>query len=186
MIDETKRIRTKTYEKPMNLHLYIPPASAHPPGVLKSIIFGNLQRYRWHNSSTDDYIAQVRRFAERLVARGHSQETVRQNCLEAAKSIDTIERAGRLRRDDADPSNTLFFHWEYHPRGISRQLIRREYKEHCDGKTGFARMVVAFSRPRNLRDAIIKSKLPDKEGENVSDVYAKMNAGATGENLFEV
>jgi hypothetical protein len=26
----------------MNLYLYIPPASAHPPGMLKSIVYGNL------------------------------------------------------------------------------------------------------------------------------------------------
>jgi len=31
---------TKTFQKPTNLHLYIPPNSAHPSGVLKSIIYG--------------------------------------------------------------------------------------------------------------------------------------------------
>ena len=30
-------ITTKTFVKPMNLHLYIPPLSAHPHGVLKSL-----------------------------------------------------------------------------------------------------------------------------------------------------
>ena len=42
---DTHRIATKTYQKPMNLFLYIPPTSAHPPGVLKSIVLGNLQRF---------------------------------------------------------------------------------------------------------------------------------------------
>ncbi len=28
---------TKTFVKPMNLHLYIPPESAHPLGVLKAL-----------------------------------------------------------------------------------------------------------------------------------------------------
>jgi hypothetical protein len=41
-IGEDRRIVTKTYKKPMNLYLYIPPASAHPPGMLKSIVYGNL------------------------------------------------------------------------------------------------------------------------------------------------
>jgi hypothetical protein len=185
-INKDQRISTKTYEKPMNLHLYIPPASAHPPGVLKSIVFGNLQRYRWHNTSNDDYVAQVRRFSQRLIARGHSPETVRQYCMEAASSIDSIERAGRKTRDTADPSDTLFFHWEYHPRGISRQLIRREYNERCAATSGYDRMVVAFSRPRNLRDALMKSRLPDKEGENVSDVFDNLKAGAAGRDLTEV
>jgi hypothetical protein len=34
----------RTYQKELNLHLYIPAASAHPPGTLKGTIFGNLQR----------------------------------------------------------------------------------------------------------------------------------------------
>jgi len=46
-IEESGKISTKTFQKPTNLHLYIPPASAHPPGVLKSLIFGNLQQ-NWH------------------------------------------------------------------------------------------------------------------------------------------
>jgi hypothetical protein len=48
-------IVTKTYEKPTNLFLYIPPTSAHSPGVLKSIIFGNVHRYWYQNSNIDDY-----------------------------------------------------------------------------------------------------------------------------------
>jgi hypothetical protein len=48
-------IATKTYEKPTNLFLYIPPTSAHSPGVLKSIIFGNVHHYWYQNSNIDDY-----------------------------------------------------------------------------------------------------------------------------------
>jgi hypothetical protein len=45
----------KTYEKPTNLFLYIPLTSAHSPGVLKSIIFGNVHHYWYQNSNIDDY-----------------------------------------------------------------------------------------------------------------------------------
>jgi hypothetical protein len=48
-------IVTKTYEKPTNLFLYIPPTSANSPGVLKSIIFGNVHHYWYQNSNIDDY-----------------------------------------------------------------------------------------------------------------------------------
>eukprot|EP00957_Ditylum_brightwellii_P131737 10046998-Ditylum_brightwellii.AAC.1 len=36
------KITTKLYEKSLNLYLYIPPHSAHPPGVLNGIIFGQI------------------------------------------------------------------------------------------------------------------------------------------------
>jgi hypothetical protein len=42
---DSRRLTTRTYQKPMNLFLYIPPTSAHAPGMLKSIVYGNLQRF---------------------------------------------------------------------------------------------------------------------------------------------
>jgi hypothetical protein len=38
-INSNGLLTTKTYQKPTNLHLYLPPTSAHPPRVLKSIIY---------------------------------------------------------------------------------------------------------------------------------------------------
>ena len=38
------RIVTSLYEKAMNLYLYIPPHSAHPPGVLTGLVSGNILR----------------------------------------------------------------------------------------------------------------------------------------------
>ena len=35
-------ISTSLFEKPLNLHLYIPPHSAHPPGLLPGIVHSTL------------------------------------------------------------------------------------------------------------------------------------------------
>ena len=34
------RVTTSLYEKPSNLHLYIPPHSCHPPGLLPGVVHG--------------------------------------------------------------------------------------------------------------------------------------------------
>jgi hypothetical protein len=49
------QIVTKTYKKLTNLFLYTPPTSAYSPGVMKSIIFGNIHCYWYQTSSIDDY-----------------------------------------------------------------------------------------------------------------------------------
>ena len=41
---EDGRIVSKTYQKPMNLFLYLPPSSSHPPGCIKGTIYGLINR----------------------------------------------------------------------------------------------------------------------------------------------
>ena len=55
-IDKNGYISTKTYQKPMNVFLYIPSNSAHPPGMIKSLIFGLLQTYYYQNTYKKDFL----------------------------------------------------------------------------------------------------------------------------------
>ena len=45
--------KTKLFEKPIALHLYTPPHSMHPPGVLTSHIFGSILRMFRLNADED-------------------------------------------------------------------------------------------------------------------------------------
>ena len=67
-INSSGIISTKTHQKPINLHLYIPPNSAHPPGVLKSMIYGNIRRYWLQNTYIHDFIDITKQFIERLLS----------------------------------------------------------------------------------------------------------------------
>jgi len=44
-------IKSTLFEKALNLHLYIPPSSAHPPGILKELIAGSLLQIIWLTSN---------------------------------------------------------------------------------------------------------------------------------------
>jgi hypothetical protein len=169
-----RRLVTSTYQKPMNLYLYIPPRSAHPPGVLKSVVYGNLRRFKLQNSNPNDYIKVSTHFAERLIARGHNKTLVRDLFMEAASDLDQAHRHNRRQCHDAEPSNTLFFHQEYHPRGVPRRAIREAYRRILDGHVGFNRFIIAYSRPKNLRDALIKTRLDEPEGRRASNFVASL------------
>ena len=92
-INDDGFVETRTYQKEMNLYLYIPPSSAHPPGCFKGLIFGNLLTYWQQNSHREDFIAIARSFAQRLTARGYSEKMVHDLFTEAGARIDAFRRA---------------------------------------------------------------------------------------------
>ena len=56
-INDSGNIDFKTYQKSMNLYLYIPPSSNHPPGTFKGFITSALKCYWFQNSKPEDFIA---------------------------------------------------------------------------------------------------------------------------------
>jgi hypothetical protein len=56
-------IRFSTYQKPLNLYLYIPPSSAHPTSCLKGLIKGELQCY-WLQNNPKDFENLITKFIE--------------------------------------------------------------------------------------------------------------------------
>jgi len=86
-IDSSGKIQTKTHEKPLNLHLYLPSSSAYSTGTLKSLIVGFLRRYWLMNSKTTDYILQVEKFAKRLQDRGYTKNIIEDSFNEASKTL---------------------------------------------------------------------------------------------------
>jgi len=163
-IEENRKISTKTFQKPTNLHLYIPPSSAHPPGVLRSLIFGNLQRYWKQNTYVADFVDIAKQFANRLIARGYEKNNIEQIFIEIAKKLDNL---AKTRRADDD---TLYLHWTWHPRCISKPKLRLLYKNILKERSGFKNLIICYSRPKNLRDSLMTTKLNEPEGHRISDL----------------
>ena len=187
-IDDDKKIKYKTYQKEMNLYLYIPKHSASPPGLLRSLVFGLLGTYKRQNSDKKDFNLMVSRLFERLVARGYQRDVLSTLFLEAAEKLNSPAYTPKTRRPKHYPKakeiNQLFFHLPYHPRGVSRRFIQQQYHEHCerpdrlgesfrfyksvDGRVlSIDKLTVAYSRPRNLRDLLSPSKLLEFDDCNV-------------------
>jgi len=70
---QQNKITTSTYQKELNLYLYIPPLSAHPSSCFKGLINGEIFKY-WTQNSPDNFVNLLSKFIERLVQGGHSIE----------------------------------------------------------------------------------------------------------------
>jgi hypothetical protein len=60
---------TSTFQKPMNLYLYIPPLSAHPKSCFKGFITGEILCYWNQNTDEEDFISITAQFIQRLLKR---------------------------------------------------------------------------------------------------------------------
>ena len=112
----------------MNLYIYISPNSAHQPGILKSLIFGQLQQYWYQNSNKEDYKKTATLFFERLRNRGHKTDTLTKLFNETVLKIDTTSTTKRKKKEIA---KTLFIHQEYHPDCPPTHKIHKIFEETC-------------------------------------------------------
>jgi hypothetical protein len=172
-IDANRKLVFKTYQKPMNLYLYIPPTSAHSANLLKGLIFGRLRAYRLHNTNSDDYIYFATMLAKRLIARGWLKKTVLALIDEANNSLQSDAKKN-IQQHETTTTKPIIFHLPYHPRGIQRQTIREVFNSTIGTHLQDRKLIVAVSRPRNLHERLSKTILSDVPGKNPSNY---MNPG---------
>ena len=182
------KIVSRTFQKKMNLYLYIPPMSAHPSGCIKGTIFGLIRRYHAQNTYRHDFILFVSLLYRRLIARGWEREAMKKLILEACRYVQrkantntaVTQQTPEALRDDPD-ENRLFIHIKYHPDDVPRQRVQQLYQQHCgelfEREIGIKRPTIAYSRPKNLGDLITKAKLHQAPGQTSSTILGEFRNG---------
>ena len=175
------RITSRTFQKKMNLYLYLPPASAHSGNVLKGMIYGLVRRYKAQNTYRKDYIHFVRLLFRRLLARGWKREYIHPLVMEACNRLEISNTTQHEPTNDANENEMLFLHFVFHPDDISRLSIRQLYNTHCqelfEAELDVARPTIAYSRPRNIGDLVSQTKLHQAPGHNSSSIMGKYKQG---------
>ena len=145
----------------MNLYLYLHSTSAHPPGVMKGVIFGEVKRFRMQNTRRVDFLEMLCLLFIRMRARGHDPPFLKKCILDAVDKLDINEP--QQQEEASDRKDRLFLHLQYHPRGISRRMLRDAFAATCDNFIGteaeVKQITVAFSRPPNLKDRLTSARL---------------------------
>ena len=138
----TQKIQYSTCQKDMNLFLYIPPHSAHPQNTIKSLIYGLLKTYQRQNPDPNDFQNMSILLFKRLQARGHQHHNLKQifsATLQKLKSQHNTSAPHHSHHsqkthtpEKCNHNNSLFFHLQYHPKGISRRTIQQTYHNCCN------------------------------------------------------
>jgi hypothetical protein len=110
---------------------------------------GELRHY-WIQNNKNDFETILSKFNQRLTERGHNLNDLIPILNQAAATLDSSTSAN-LR--------TLFLHWQYHPKGTHRRKQRQLYNEHLASILDYDNMVIAMSRPVNLKDLLTKAAL---------------------------
>ena len=174
-ITATRQIHYRTFQKKQNLYLYIPPGSAHPKNMLFGLVYGHLRAYRLQNTETANYVKMAILLARRLCARGYSMKNLLPVFQKASERLLRSDPCRNLtpRNEapaDATPSpSPLIFHLQHHPRGVSRQQVRKAYSKFIEPLIPERSLIVAVLRPKNIRDRVCRTRLLDIPGENPSD-----------------
>ena len=69
-------IAVKSYIKPMNKHLFLPPTSCHPPHIFRGWIVGYGRRLKGNNTTEYNYTSFINLFESSLLGRGYKWEKI--------------------------------------------------------------------------------------------------------------
>jgi hypothetical protein len=183
----TNCIQTTLYEKPMNLYLYIPPHSAHLPGLLPGIIHGTLFRIFTLCTDDDDKKLRTQTFFRRLLARGYKVDNLRplfHHAIERAKAYTGPGNA----ISHAQDGHSVILHLPFHPNDPPSHHIQHvwhqcvaepQYKmplwdmrnPQTRGKCNIRWMIIAYHRPMNLGNILSHRNLNDLPGPPISSFY---------------
>jgi hypothetical protein len=174
-----RQLHFQTYQKEQNLYLYIPPGSAHPKNMLYGLVFGRLRAYRLQNTDTENFVQMAILLARRLCARGYSLKNLLPVFQKANERLLKHDPRRLLiprvtpppDANQPEEESPLIFHLLHHPRGVSRQQVRAAYAETVEPLIPERPLIVAVSRPKNIKDRVCRTRLDDIPGANPSDYF---------------
>ena len=157
------RISVDLYRKPSDRCAYLLPSSCHPPHTTKNIPFSLALRIVRICTDTDSRDLRLRELKEMLRSRDYGRGLIDAAILRAS-AIPRSEALKRVVREKGDIRPV--FAVTYDPRLPSiTHLIRKHYRVMVANDPRLAEVfphcpLVAYKRPPNLKELLIRAKLP--------------------------
>ena len=128
-------IETSLFEKPLSLHLYIPPHSCHAPGVSTSTVMGKVLRIFQLCTHKADISKNLHKFYGHLLERGYQQHTLTplfQKAITAAEGyLKTSDEYRQLIKAEKQEANRrrVFLHLPFHPDNPSSKELQELWRQ---------------------------------------------------------
>ena len=161
------KMSVKSYIKPMNKHLFIPPTSCHPPHIFNGWIIGYGRRLRLNNQSDIHYKNSIDLFESGLLQRGYNQQMITDS-FSAIPDRQTILDSVRNKAHLSKPIGTPFVVTYTHAIDTSLKAIKQAIAitEEATLDPHFSQIfttsttpLLSFKRGKNLRDIVAPSAL---------------------------
>jgi hypothetical protein len=173
-------IETSIFKKPLNLYLYIPPHSAHAPGILTGLVFGMMERIFRLTTHWRDQKTSICNLFLRLCNRGYSSTDLKPIF---AAALDHIKNRP-LPPDPWDKEIRCYLHLPFHPDDPKSTVTQQFFRQHMLAPTGeptldnlqnlfgarpgMNRMIVAYHRPDNLQTLLFPHFFQAPKGRPLS------------------
>ena len=181
----------------MNLYLYIPPHSAHPPGVLTGLVYGNIICIHSLCSYKEDINRGMKELYAILLIRGYQRDLLIIAFAKGITGARAFIKCGSVRGCTSyqykDTKGCVFFHMTCYPRDPTSKHLHRQWRQHLlhppwqpplwklktntKKPIGINSMCVAYSRPKLSGNIFTYRKVNHIYGPPVSS-YMEQILGA--------
>ncbi len=163
----------RCFTKPTETWCYLDRNSCHSPAVFRGFIKGELIRYARNSNNLDSYEEKKSIFTQKLLSRGYNREEINK----AAEEVDFGNRQHFIADKYKSDEIPLVFKIQYYPHMKSRHIKNALLKhwniisDQPDLKRIFPKEpIIAYSRPKNLSDKLVRARLPDGNDDELYQV----------------
>ena len=163
------QVSVKSYIKPMNKHLFIPPSSCHPPHTFKGWIVGYGRRLRCNNQADNHYQSFIDLFESSLCNRGYKEKKITEH-FSVIPSRETIlasllNKPNRPKKDIGTPFVVTYTPAIQASLQAIKQALAFTEEARLDPHypmifAATSTPLLSFKRGQNLRDIVSPSALP--------------------------
>ena len=157
-------IKTNLYEKPGKVCSYLSTKSCHPKHVTENIPFSSALRILRICSENFDFVTHLDILKDKLLSRGYKRNYI----VKSFERVSVIERKQALRKVEKKIVNRPVLSLQFDPRlpHISN-ILYRFWKIMCQNphlkKVFKDPPMVCWTRPKNLKEILIRAKLPKED-----------------------